>query len=106
VSSALDILSLAKYLYDFRPDILALTRTVSMSVATTTSHGMHDFVSIHPFISDPRFIGGKTGRTIAAGETMLTILRISDHPIAFIVLGSDFGARENDTRLLLNSVSI
>jgi|GEM_PF-816679 len=100
-SSAKDIFTLAKYLYSFRPDMLAMTRVVNYYVATTTDHGSHSFGSIHPFINDPRFIGGKTGRTLAAGETMLTILNIGDKPIAFIVLHSDLGARAKDTSLLV-----
>lgn len=101
-ASAEDIFALAKYLYDFHPDILAITRSPSFEIATTSDHGSHSFASIHPFVKDPRFIGGKTGRTPQAGETMLTILRIDGQPIAFIVLGSALGSREYDTRILID----
>lgn len=101
VASAKDIFGLAKYLMYYRPDILALTRAASSSVATTTDHGSHQFSSTHPFINDPRFIGGKTGRTLEAGETMVTMMNIVDQPIAIIILGARYGARENDTRILL-----
>ncbi|MES2314991.1 MAG: hypothetical protein V4524_03615 [Patescibacteria group bacterium] len=100
-ASAKDIFALAQYLYTYRPDILAITHTVHTQVGTTTDHGAHSFDSIHPFSIDPRFIGGKTGRTREAGETMLTILRIEDEPIAFIVLHSNFGSRATDTNLLI-----
>lgn len=103
-ASAKDIFTLSQYLYKYRPDILTLTRTRVMAVGTTTDHGSHIFASIHPFVDDPRFIGGKTGRTVSAGETMLTVLNINNHPISFIVLGSDLGARERDTRLLIDKV--
>ena len=103
-STAKDLFVLSQYLYKYRPDILNLTRTVMTYTATTTSHGSHAFTSIHPFIGDPRFLGGKTGRTLAAGETMITILNINNHPTTFIVLGSDNGAREHDTRLLIDRV--
>lgn len=102
MATADGIFSLAKYLYDYRPDILALTRTIGLSVATTSTHDSHDFRSIHPFVTDPRFIGGKTGRTPEAGETMLTILDIGGEPVAFVVMGSSYGYRENDTRVLLS----
>ncbi|MCX6719351.1 MAG: serine hydrolase, partial [Candidatus Taylorbacteria bacterium] len=69
-ASAMDVLGLAKYLFRFHSDILAITRICSFPVATTTDHGAHVFKSIHPFVDDPRFIGGKTGRTSAAKETM------------------------------------
>lgn len=129
LASSMDMFALAKYLYASRQDILSITRTVEKSFATTTDyaatttfpayltasgtstatsisyvlsgHGYHDAVSIHPFVKDPRFLGGKTGRTFQAGETMLTILDIDGHPIAFIVLGSAFGHRAADTKLLI-----
>jgi D-alanyl-D-alanine carboxypeptidase len=103
-ASAKDLFALAKYLYKFRPDILALTRVVSISTATTTEHDSHDFVSIHPFVTDPNFIGGKTGRTPEAGDTMLTIMRINDQPIAIIVLGSKYDGRADDTRKIIELV--
>jgi D-alanyl-D-alanine endopeptidase (penicillin-binding protein 7) len=105
VATAKDFFALAKYLYHYRPDILALTRIVSTSTATTTLHGSHDFVNIHPFVTDPRFIGGKTGHTPIALDTMLTIMNLSSHPIAIIVLRSQ-NARANDTNLLINEISM
>jgi len=99
-STAEDFFALARYLYKSRPDILAITRTVSTSTATTTDHGAHDFASIHPFVTDPDFLGGKTGHTPEAGDTMLTILNIGGRPIAIIVLGADSGSRQSDTQIL------
>jgi D-alanyl-D-alanine carboxypeptidase len=104
-SSARDFFALARYLDVYRPDILSLTRTISISVATTTEHGAHVFASIHPFVRDPRFIGGKTGRTPEAGETMLTIMNINDQLIAFIVLGSQIDHRASDTKILIDYVN-
>mgnify|MGYP001558295580 FL=1 len=104
-ASAKDIFALAQYLYKFRSDILAITRTLSLEVATTSEHGAHNFTNIHPFIDDARFIGGKTGRTKEAGETMLTILRINGQAIAFIIMGSENGAREGDTRILIEELA-
>ncbi len=101
IASALDLFELAKYLMFHRPDILAVTRTVETTVATTTEHGGHLVTSTHPFVKDPRFVGGKTGRTMEAGETMMTILTMDNQPIVFIILGSSYGAREEDTRILI-----
>jgi len=103
VATAQDIFALARYLSSYRPDILALTRIASTSSATTTEHDAHDFVSTHPFVSEPGFIGGKTGRTPEAGETMVTIIDIQGKPVAIIVLGSR--DRALDTRILLEKVS-
>lgn len=105
VASARDLFGLAKYLMYYRPDILELTRVGTTTMATTTEHGSHYFVSTHPFVNDSRFIGGKTGRTLEAGETMLTIMNIYNQPIVIVVLGSDYGAREWDTKMLLNELN-
>lgn len=101
-ASAEDLFELAKYLYKYRPDILAITRTIKTSVSTTTDHGAHNFTNIHPFVMDVDFIGGKTGHTPQAGDTMLTIINIKNKPIAIVVLGSGKGEREKDTRILID----
>jgi D-alanyl-D-alanine endopeptidase (penicillin-binding protein 7) len=103
-ASARDLFELSKYLVHSRPDILAITRVPEFRTSTTTEHGGHLFTSTHPFVRDPRFIGGKTGRTQEAGETMMTILKINNEPIVFIILGSSYGAREGDTRILLREL--
>lgn len=103
-SSAKDFFSLSRYLSVYRPDILALTRTVRTSVASTSNHGAHEFRSIHPFVTDPRFIGGKTGRTPEARETMLTMMKINGQNIAIVILGSEIDHRASDTTMLINSL--
>ncbi|MDE2037887.1 MAG: D-alanyl-D-alanine carboxypeptidase [Patescibacteria group bacterium] len=99
-ASASDFFKLARYVYSSRPDLFQITRIPSVSVATTSDHGAHAFDSIHPFVRDPRFIGGKTGHTDEAGDTMLTVLRLHGRPIAVIVLHSLTGERAHDTELL------
>lgn len=94
---------LAQYLYREKQSILAITRIASTSVATTTDHGAHVFTSIHPFVNDPRFLGGKTGHTPAALDTMLTILKIKDAPVGFVVLRSQ--NRAKDTTLLVDKLT-
>lgn len=102
VSTAKDFFALAQYLFKSRPNILAITKTPQYSVSTTTDHGSHVFYSIHPFVSDPNFLGGKTGHTESAKDTMLTIIRIGGRPIAIIVLASN--NRKTDTTLLIKEV--
>ena len=104
-ASAKDLFTLAQYLTKYRPDILAMTKMVQITTATTTDHGSHVFSSIHPFVNDPNFLGGKTGHTTAAGDTMLTMININGQPIAIVILGADSGSRESDTRLLMAKVS-
>ena len=100
-ASAKDVFALARYIYKYRPDIFDITKIPHAEVATTTDHDAHMFNSTHPFVNDPRFLGGKTGRTLEAGETMMTILNIDEEPIVFIVLHSRYGYRAADTNVLI-----
>jgi D-alanyl-D-alanine carboxypeptidase len=103
VASARDIYALARYLYEYRPEILSLTTTPRYDIATTTLHDAHIASSTHPFVYDSRFVGGKTGRTPQAGETMLTLLKIDGHVIAFVILKSKYGYRALDTKYLVEN---
>jgi D-alanyl-D-alanine endopeptidase (penicillin-binding protein 7) len=112
ISSADDLFKLARYLYDKEPGILAIEKTPEYDVPTTTApnpvHNAHTFVNIDPFVYDPHYIGGKTGRTDAAGETMLSLFNLSingvDNPIAIIVLHSDQDSRQIDSSILVGKV--
>lgn len=105
ISTASDFFDLAKYLYKYRSDILSLTKTPRVAVSSSTDHLAHDFFSIHPFIADSRFLGGKTGHTTEARDTMLSIFKLENRPIAIIVLRSDNGKRAADTRQLMSAIS-
>ncbi len=111
VSTASNLFTLAQYLYEdqyskkqYIPDLFGISRLPSETVGTTTDHGAHTFVNINPFVNNASFIGGKTGRTNAAGETMVSIFNFHGTPIAVIVLHSDYGMRQVDTELLLAKV--
>ncbi len=110
ISSASDFFALAKYLYKMRPDILKITKIDKVIIATTTEHGYHEILSTHPFIHYPSYLGGKTGKTPQAKDTMLSILQIKGQPIAIIVLGSDNRKADSDylikeTEKLLTDIS-
>lgn len=112
ISTARDLFSFARYLYTHDSGILAITRLAHFDLATSTEHDGHSYTNTNPFVGDPRFIGGKTGRTDAARETMLSLFNSTvenpethastTYPIAVIILHSDFGVREQDTTFLLN----
>jgi D-alanyl-D-alanine carboxypeptidase len=105
MSSARDLFELSKYLYKYRPDVLGMTKIKQYTIATSTLSSAKIFNSTHPFINDNRFLGGKTGRTLAAGETMITVLDMGTKgKVAFIILGSTWGYREADTRYLINQL--
>jgi len=103
-SNVQDLFTLAKYLYSNEKDLLSLTKKTEMTLASTTEHGEHVFHTINPFPYDPHFIGGKTGRTDEAKESMISMFRyvsgLSTYPVAIIVLRSDFSSREVDSSAL------
>jgi D-alanyl-D-alanine endopeptidase (penicillin-binding protein 7) len=108
VSSANDLFKLARYLYADEPGILAITKTPEFDLATTTGHDGHNFMNFNPFVFDPHYLGGKTGRTDEAGETMLSIFSLPingvNNPIAIIVLHSSQDSRQTDSDLLVGKV--
>lgn len=101
VSNARDLFVFAQYLYNAERELLDITRMPEFQMATTTGHGTHVFKNINILSSSPNFIGGKTGRTTAAKESMISLIRYTyngkDYPLAIIVLRSDFSRREENT---------
>jgi D-alanyl-D-alanine carboxypeptidase len=64
------------------------------------------FKNINPYVFYSSFVGGKTGRTDEAKESMVSLFRqdvgSKTYPIVVIILRSDFGQREIDTEKLLD----
>ncbi|MEI6057788.1 MAG: serine hydrolase [bacterium] len=111
ISNAQDLFTFGRFLYTSKRPLLTLTTTYSWNFASTTEHSSHSILSTDPFIGDPHLVGGKTGRTDAAGETMLTIFNYAlngkNYPIAIVVLHSDPGQRQNDSvRLLFQAIAV
>ena len=106
VSTARDLFTLAQYFYKNEETLLEVTRQKTFDLATTTNHGSHHFLSINPFVFYKPFIGGKTGRTDEARESMVSLFNVEKnsktYPVAVIILRSNFGEREIDTEKILD----
>jgi D-alanyl-D-alanine carboxypeptidase len=104
ISNSNDLFILAKFIYGNEKPLLELTRQTAFTVASTTLHAAHTWKTINPFPYDPHFMGGKTGRTTEAKESMLSLFRYTQngitYPVAVIVLRSDFSVREVDSSYL------
>ncbi|MDB5259020.1 MAG: D-alanyl-D-alanine carboxypeptidase [Candidatus Taylorbacteria bacterium] len=104
ISNAQDLFALARYLYKNEPKILELSRTPTADLASTTARMAHHYANTNPFVGDPHYIGGKTGRTAAAKESMLSLFNYEvgskTYPIVVIVLRSDYNSRQIDSSLL------
>ena len=109
ISNADDLFIFAKYLYKNQPALLEITRKTDFDLATSSEHGFHHFVSINPFVGYEPFIGGKTGRTVEAKESMVSLFKTKQgtttYPVAVIILRSEFGEREIDTENVLDKFS-
>ena len=103
-SDAHDLFILSQYLYTSEKPLLEITRQTTKSVASTTDHLAHTWTTINPFPLDPHFMGGKTGRTNEAKESMISMFRYDhngvSYPVVVIVLRSDFSVRELDSSVL------
>ncbi len=90
VSSAEDLAVLLRYLLTYRPQALAVTAGRGVPAFGTST--IHDLGNFNHFAAYPAFIGGKTGKTNAARETMVAVfeLRVGTvvRPVACIVLGT------------------
>src|SRR3989344_2766860 len=104
LSNTEDLFVLTKYLYLNEKPLLEITRKATMTLASTTEHKEHIWKNINPFSLDPNFLGGKTGRTNIAKESMISIFKYTydnvSYPIAVIVLRSNFQVREIDSSVL------
>lgn len=91
IATAKDLFNLAKYIYNNRRFIFKITS----SRLTNSAYGepvFADLKNFNVFSDDPSFVGGKIGKTEAAGETMLAVFELEfdgeKRPVAIIVLGS------------------
>ena len=104
VSTAEDLFTLIQYIYRNHPDIMELTRTQQITISASDLHATHTFISTSDFTGDPHFIGGKTGRTDEAGETMLSafnyVVKGEEYKLVIIVLHSPIGVRQIDSERL------
>ncbi len=109
-SNADDLFTLSRYLYAYERSLLDLSRQSRMELASSTDHGAHTFVTINPFPGDPHFIGGKTGRTNEAKESMISLFSYPQngkvYPIVIIVLRSDWSTREIDSSILFEQAIV
>lgn len=103
ISTAEDLYFLAKYLLNKRSFLLKISKTSSKEIISRGGKTRHIFNNFNHFSGNKDFLGGKTGYTKDAGETMLSIfnIKIQDKiiPVAIIVLGSS--DREEDTLKIL-----
>jgi D-alanyl-D-alanine endopeptidase (penicillin-binding protein 7) len=86
-ASARDLLMLVRHLMGERDDLMDITATPSRSI-TSAKGRRFDVPNFNVFISDPAFLGGKTGYTDDASQTMAAVFEHGERQYGIIVLGT------------------
>ena len=102
-ATASDVFKLTRYIYDSQSFILNMSRETQKKIVSETGRE-HSLGNYNVFAGNPQFLGGKTGYTDQARETMTTIFEVpidnATSTIAIIVLGSE--DRKKDVTSLLS----
>ncbi len=102
ISTARDLFKLARYLYNNSQFLLNVTRLKSQTIYA--GGNKYNINNLNHFSDNTSFVGGKTGYTRAAGQTMLSIFNAEIDgevvTIAIIILGSN--KRKDDVSSLYN----
>jgi D-alanyl-D-alanine carboxypeptidase len=99
VSTASDLIKLARYLTDKHPQIVSWTRLEQYLVQPVNDSVSRTVYNIDSFVREARFLGGKTGTSPEARENLLAFFTFGNERLAFIILGSH--DRYNQTNNLL-----
>ena len=103
-STAAEYLALVERVRAGRPDILARSRKGQTTVYAAGTGVPYTGFATHQLVSAPGFLGGKTGFTDEARGNLLSLFRVGDREVAFVVLGSE--QRFADTRGLLATIKL
>jgi len=102
LSTAQDLVVLAKHLFVEKQYLLAITAEEDMTITSAAGMDWH-VLNQNKLATDPHFRGGKLGFTDEAGQTSLAIFNVPlgdyTRPVAVVVLGSKDW--KQDTRTLL-----
>ncbi|MBU1159765.1 CapA family protein [Patescibacteria group bacterium] len=103
-STVSDLFRLSRYLKNKRSFILNISKEPQKDIIASSGRD-YKIINLNPFSENENFIGGKTGYTETAGETMLSTFSVpigqeENVNLAIIVLGSE--GRQKDTLALLD----
>lgn len=101
-STANDLVKLSKYLMAHHPELIEWTRLQSYMVQPVNDTKSRTVYNIDAFVTETRFMGGKTGTSPEARENLLAFFSFGGERLAFIILGSH--DRKGETEKLLNWV--
>lgn len=88
-SSVQDLEKLLVYIREQHPELLAISRTKTVTLNELSSGRRNVLANINYFASWPDFRGGKTGFIDSSGGNLLSTFEHNRHTILIIVLGAD-----------------
>ncbi|MEK7560711.1 MAG: L,D-transpeptidase family protein [Patescibacteria group bacterium] len=93
VSTAEDLLKLLRFVATHKTPIFEITGLADYRVKADGHHRAHTWKNVSWRLPDPRFIGGKSGATPDALQTMAGVYRVKlsefePRPVAIVILGS------------------
>jgi D-alanyl-D-alanine carboxypeptidase len=104
VSSAHDLLRLARYIWQYHRPIFDITTESMLTTPDPLSDGLRNFTNNNPLVGMSGYQGGKNGYTDRARHTLLSVFSIDTKSgmqnIVIIVLGSE--SQGDDTQILLS----
>lgn len=88
VSTAADLVRLIRYLLAKQPQILEWSRLPNLLVQPINDVTSRNLKNVNPLAEDSRFLGGKTGTSVKAGQNLMAVLSLDNKPVIVILLGS------------------
>ncbi len=95
-STPRDIAKLLRYLYDYHPEILKITRTPKDTAYEIKTRTRQMFTNINIFAGQSNFIGGKTGFINDSGGNLVSLFNVRGQPVVIIVFGSNDRFKETE----------
>lgn len=87
-STASDLLILAEYIAENRPEIFNWTRLTQFLVQPINDPTTKILYNINPFIENKNFLGGKTGTLEEAKENLFALFSMGEYRLMVVLLGS------------------
>lgn len=100
-STAEDLIKLLSYIYNKHPEILIITKDNNFWLPDPKGN-LLKFRNINNFYPLANFIGGKTGYLVEAKQTLASIFKINEKPIAIVILYSK--NRQADTFAIIRKI--
>jgi len=88
VSTANDLIKLARYIAEKHPEILSWTRLQSVIAQPNNNIESRIIYNVNPFAAEFSFLGGKTGTSPEAKENLLAFFTYKNERVICVILGS------------------